>query len=687
MFKFSMNWLKDYCGKSMTAEEIFSILNLQGFEFQGSENVCGDLVTAIEVKANRPDMLCHSGIAREIKAFKNEPLPLIPKFASKINNEKFKIEIKDETACKRFSILKLKNINNTGETPEHIRLRLEALGINLVNPVVDIINYVMFDLGQPMHCYDAKKLNGEQLEIKRAENNFKLETLNGEAEVKKGDILISSGEKTVCVAGIIGADIASVSHESTEILLEAAVFDEVSVRLTSRRLKISTPSSFRFERGVNIQNSFDILGICAKMITEVCGGEICEEGFDYYPKVKEPTIVKLSLKDTNLLLGTSLEAGQVTEYLERYGFSCESLNENEISVTIPAYRITVNREVELIGEIARIHGYDNIPEIMPKIQISYQKNQIWANRDKLRSLLLKLGFAETINYSFIPGNTMEALEIKESDIIYSDVTLQNPISQAYSLMRPTMVYSLLNCLAYNYSVKNSDIALFELGRTYFKDKSLDTGCKELGTCGFMMTGVKSPKGWGQAKDIKYDFYDLLSYLDVIMDNFGQKFTLEKADYKFCKEKAAYEIVVNGEKIGFIGQVNKQKFEPLVKNVKLIRDEIFYCEIRFDSLISADKKLKFESKYPPVKRLYNLLHSKDVSSKEISDAIMASSEVVRSAEVKDVYIDKNMPEDTHAVLYEVTYCSQTATLTTEEIEKIEASFINLVKEKYNAVLKG
>lgn len=688
MFKFSFEWLKDYCDKNITPEEVFRILNLQGFEFQGKEKHGEDIITAIEVKANRPDMLSHIGIAREINAYQNKPLPFIPQVSPKNKNETFpiKININGEKICKRFCSVLIRDVDNRVNTPEYIKNRLKALGINCVNPVVDILNYVMLDMGQPMHSYDVDKIVGSELNVEKATSKFKIKTLGDtEEEIKEGDIIISDREKTLCVAGIIGTDVATVTSESKNIMLEAAVFDEVSVRLTSRALKISTPSSFRLERGVDSESTLDILYVCANMIKEICGGNISSEYFDACTKNQKNNSIKLSLKNTNSLLGTSLNRESVKNYLEKYGFRCKELLDNNLEVNVPSYRLDVKKEVDLIEEVARIHGYDNIPLEMPTIKTSYNKNSIWTAMDHIRRILIGLKFSETINYSFIPNNTMELLGIENTDSIYSDVVLQNPISNAYSLMRPTLVYSLVNCLAYNYSVRNTDLALFEIGRTYFKDKSIDTGCKERDTCGMIMSGIRIPKGWGCEKEVKYSYYDLLSYLEVITNSFGLEIKLEKIDYKFCEIGSSYKILYNGERIGFIGEINKKCF-GFVKNAKLIKDKIFYCEFYIDKFKFENKKLKFESKYPPVRRLYNFIHSKNVSAKEIEDTIRASSEIIREVTVKDIYFDKNMSSNEHAVLYEINYCSKFNTLTLEEIEKVESKFLKVLSEKFGAVLK-
>lgn len=686
MFKFSFEWLKDYCGENIKFDDIISKLKIQGFEFQGSQKAENDIVTAIEVKANRPDMLSHIGIAREIKAFDGQKIPRVEKSDIKINNDKFPLHINtNPKCCKRFCALKLKNVDCSVKTPEYITKRLHALGINSVNSVVDIGNYIMIDMGQPVHCYDADKLFGE-LNINFADEDKEITTFSGEkAKIKSGDIIISDDKDIKCVAGIIGSDSAAVTEKSENIILEAAVFDEVSVRLTSRRLKISTPSSFRFERGVNSETSFDILSKFAEMVTNICGGTIENCGFDYYPSGHVDQHLKFSIKDNNKLLGVELSKSEIINYLEKYDFKCQSASDDIIDVTIPSYRLDIKIPADIAEEIARIHGYDNIIPVMPTIQTGYRKNTVWSNMDIIREVLRGLGFSETINYSFIPVDSMKIFDIEPGHRLYSDLVLQNPIAGAYSLMRPMMTYSLLNCLAYNYSVGNSNLALFEIGRVYFKDKESGTGCKEIDTCAFIMSGVRTPRGFGSDKDIKYTYYDLLGYLNIIMNKFGCEFNLESDDYKFCEEGSGYSLIVNGKKIGFIGELNKSKLSK-ISNVKLIRDKIFYCEFYLADITEKVKKIHFISKYPPVRRLYNLVQKKNIPAAEVIKIIKNSSDVVQKVTVNDIYSDKSFAENLHAVLYEVNYCSKVATLTAEEIENIEETFLSKLSSEYGIEFK-
>lgn len=689
MFKFSFNWLKELCGNDLTSDELFNILTLQGFEVKSKQNLENDKVITIEVKANRPDMLSHIGIAREVHAFKSMSIPKVDKVDIKEDNSSFPINIEfaNDDSCRRFSGIIIKDIDNTISTPEYIRSRLEELGVNSVNAVVDIANYVMLELGQPMHTYDIDKISGNTIKICKSSSDNNIVTLgNKEAQVKKGDIVISDDSKVLCVAGIIGTESSTVDTNTKNILLESALFDEISVRLTSRRMKISTPSSFRFERGINIDSTKDIGYICAKKIIEICKGNMYDIFFDYYPNKMKDNTLSLRCSRTNELIGCNLTINQMISLLEKYDFSCTKNREDNITVTSPSYRLDVSKEVDLIEEIARIYGYDNINPVMPTIQIQYNKNHIWDNIDILRNMLVGMGFNEVVNYAFIPEDITKFLGIQKDHFLYSDLKLQNPISPMYCLMRPTLIYSLISSLTYNYSRNNTDLSLFEVGRTYFKDKTKDTGCIEIDTLGIILSGNRLERGWGIDKDIKYNYYDLLNYVNILFNEFGKAFELKQENYPFFEDGSGYNIInENGVRIGFLGEVKKEQVKN-IQNLKLIKNKIFYCEIYIEHFNSENKLLEFESKFPSIKRYYNLLCKKNILSKNIENEIKESSELVKSVAVKDIYYDKSISPDSHALLYEVEYCSKEYTLTSEEISEVENKFLGSLNKKYDINFK-
>ncbi len=690
MFKFSFNWLQRIHHKELSLKEVLDILELQGFEVKSMQDYNNDKVIMVEVKANRPDFLCHRGVLREILAFKGEKDIEIPdsNINIKPSNKDFpiNINIQGPEVCKRFTAMIIRNINNNVETPSYIKESLEALGVNCINPVVDIANYVMLEYNQPMHSYDIDKVSGNQINVSLSGEKRAITTLaQTKSEIESNDIVIADNEKVLCVAGIIGENSSRVEENTKNIMLESAIFDEVKVRLSSRRLKISTPSSFRFERGVDVKSTETIMLKCAELIKEICGGDIEPVSFDYYPNSQQSNIIPTRVSRTNKILGTNLTQKEIIDLLEKYYFICKIQDEDVINVEYKSYRLDLEKEINIIEEIARIYGYHNITPKMPKIEIGFTKNETWENMDQIRNILVGLGFFEVITYSFIPSNTMKTMGLEKGHRLYSDLVIQNPISQSYSLMRPTMLYSLADSLAYNYSRNNYDLALFELGRTYFKDSSFDTGVIEKDTLAMITTGSRLRRGFGINKDIKYSYYDMLNYIDVLLKEFGLDYTIEQNDYPFFVESTGCDIKLNGKTIGIIGEVDKKAIKN-VQNSKLLRDGIFFCEIYLENIKRQNKRLRYESKFPPVTRQYNFLYNKNIESQSIIDVIKSSSDIVKSVTVEDIYTDKLMPKELHAVLFEVTYSSKEETLSSQSIENVENTFIPKLKNDMNVVFR-
>lgn len=686
MFKFSFNMVKQLCGIDITSQELLNILALQGFEVDEVTEKNGDIVVNIEVKANRPDMLSHLGVAREICAFKGIKAPQTPKIETQTIESSFPVKVDvDESTCSRFCLLEISHIDNNAPTPKEITSFLENLGINCINAVVDITNYVMLKYGQPMHAYDKDRISGNILTVKKSESEKSILTLGEiEAKIQVNDIVISDESDVLCVAGVIGTDKCSVKHDTQNILLESACFDPVSVRLTSRRLKISTPSSFRFERGIDESCCMDVLLVCADLINKVCTGTTKKSVFDFYPNPKIDKIINIRTTRVNKLIGSEISQQDIISLLTKYGFKSKILSNDNIEVCVPKYRLDVNLEADIIEEIARAYGYDNISPVMPRVHSNYCKNKVWDNMDILRQLMVGLGFCEVMNYSFIPYNFAQILNLEKDHRLYSELILQNPINRDYAVMRPTLVYSMLQALAYNYSVNNTNLALFEVGRAYFKDERSETQAREVNMLGFITSGIRLQRGWGIEKDVKYSYYDMLNYLNIIFDRFGGDFDLKSSVYPFGKN--AYDIFYKSELIGFIAEIDTKSVRK-IKNFKLVKDGVFYCEIDIEKLEEKPKKLKFESKYPPLVRLYNLVLNKNVKSSQVQEIIYNSSPLVLQVKVKDIYKDSKMPENQHALLYEVKFCSADFTVTAQQIQEIETDFLQQLSQVLGVSLKN
>lgn len=681
MFAVSLNWLCEILKTKISLDDMMSAFNIQGFEVKSIDQVGDDYLITIEVKANRSDMLSHYGVAREVASFMNIEFE---NFSSNLefNNldESKKVDVNvDESVCDYFCIIRIDGIDNSVKTPDYIRKRLDFFGINSINAVVDISNYIAIEMGQPTHAYDFDKIHGRCLSVCHNAKDQKFTTLAGTSvDLKQGDILICDDKKPLCVAGIIGSSNSEVDEKSKSIVIESAVFSKVPVRVTSRRLKISSLASFRFERGVDPMSSFTINKIFAERILEVCGGRITYH-FEHSTRKMQEKIIDLRVSRVNLLLGTNLNLDTISKCLDKYCFKCEKKQNDILSVKIPSFRLDIEREVDLIEEVARSVGYDNIAPSNMNVIANYRPNHVYERFDVIRNILNGFGFNEVINYAFIPGEICKIMSLNSEDCVF----LQNPLSNMYDLMRTSLLYSLLYSLSYNYSVGNCNLALYEIGRTYKKDNSSATLSREENIASFIISGNRIDSGFGISKNVKFDFYDMTSYLKSIFSIFNMNYDFEKFDCDYLE--SSYNIMSRGRKIGFIGKVVKSKFLKLLPNLKLIKDNIFYCEINIDKIEEKNKLQKFESKFPSVVRMYNLICNKNISVKDVKKMIFDCGKEIYSVNIKDVY--KNGIDHEHqALLFEICFWLSERTLKIEEVESLESKILEKLDSLYGIKIK-
>lgn len=680
MFSVSLNWICEILNKNISLDEMMNAFNLQGFEVKEVNKVSNDYLIEIEVKANRPDMLSHYGVARELASFMNIKLPDIKSQLNidNINENPLDIDI-DKNICDAFCIICIDEIDNRVETPKYIKDRLELFNINSINAVVDISNYISIELGQPTHVYDRDKINGNYLNICTNNQKRKFISLDkSELVLEKGDIVICDKEKPINIAGIIGSSISETEKSSKNIAIESASFAKVPIRISSRRLKISSLASFRFERGVDPLCSYEINKILAERILKVCGGKISYH-FEYLSDKLEEKKITLRTKRVNSILGTNLSRDEISSSLNKYSFACERDNDNTI-VNVPSFRLDIEEEIDLIEEVARSVGYDNIPPQNMNIVASYNPNETYEKFDSLRKILNGFGFNEVINYSFIHEDMQKILDIDGEECIF----LQNPLSNAYSLMRPNLVYSLLYSSSYNYSVGNCDISLYEIGRSYIKDNKSQTLTSENNKLAFIISGNRLNSGFNVQKNVKFDFYDMTSYVHNIFDVFNMNYDFEKLNCSFLKN--SYKIISDNIEMGFLGEIHKSKFLSVLPNVKLIKNDMFYCELDIDKMFENRKYQKFDSKFPSIVRMYNLVCKKSTSIKDIIITIKECSSEVYYVKIDDVY-QKGIDDNKYAILFEVCFWSSDKTLCNDEIESIEEKILYNLNSLYEIEIKG
>ncbi len=685
MFKYSHRFLEKLAGEKIDYLDFDrNWLDLQGFEV-ASEEVCGDdAIVELEVKANRPDMLSHLGVLREYyvyKGYKREPN--IKSNVSIDNLKSLPIEVEVNTDdVGNLVLVCIKNIDNTKKTPDNIVKLLNNLGVASVNPIVDLSNFVMLELGQPIHIYDLDKLN-QKLEFTNSKLGEKITTLNGsQIDVPNGSIIINDKDGAVCLAGVIGTQKVEIDHNTKNIIIESANFDAVKLRIASQQTHISTLASYRYERGVDANITKLGACLCAQYIMDACGGELDSAYVRFNNSEDNVKVVKVS--NVNKLLGTKLNVKDIKKLLEDYYYRIEIIDDDAFKAICPSYRLDIEQEVDVIGDIAQMYGYHNIEPTMPNLSVEYQPNYNIINSDIIRNLMYSQNINECISYSFIHENAMKMLNISESNELYGDIRLINPLSNKFAVMRPNMLYSMLNTLIYNYSKEGTCDPIFEIGTVFKVDKSADTGYSQNSHLAVVLCGNKITKGFGVDKDVPYDFYDIKQILELI----GQEYSF---DIKLVKgENSAFalyaKVFINNVESGYIGIVDSKILKNF-ENGKLVKDKIYYLEINIDNLTMGVTPLGKQSKYPSIIREYNLLVKDGIEYQSIANLIKEQSQFIIGIQVKDIYRGKGVDKGYTALLLEIEYNNYNETLTSQQVEDIEKSWLNKLQSKFGVTLKA
>lgn len=676
MFTFSFAQLQQLSLQPLVLDELLEILNLQGLEVKKVVQINGDTAVTVEVKANRAFCLSYLGLLREVAAFKKEAQPKIfsdlPTLTFDRASFPVKIEIEAKSACPEFAAVILRNINNQIQTPKVIADKLTVVGINLINPVVDILNFLMLETGQPLHAYDLDKIK-QGLAVRVNKHMKNIHTLNEvEITLPRGPITIVDGKEVLAIAGLIGSNVAPVTSDTRAILIECAAFNPTAVRIAARSLKIHTLSGFRFERGVDPAQIKQVLARSVQMLLPVVGGKLDPIAYYAGHEQLKPIRVMVSAKKASSILGIELSNEEMSACLRQYFFGVE-MTRRGMEVTVPSYRLDIKQEIDVIGEVARIYGYHNIAATLPSLPMKVVKNPVREKTHALREIMLGLGFSEAINYSFIPKEAMKALAITTDHAFSEPVMLQNPLSQEYAMMRPTLLYSLMQTVAYNYSIANKNTALFEMGRTYFSDENSDTRHREHSMFGAIFTGSHVERGFGLVKDVPYHFYDLSNYLQIIFSEFNCEWQLLPLAQPFFREQAGFAIMVEGKQLGIGGQIDSAVMQA-IPNGKLVLSDVYYLELDLDLLQSKVANVGERVVFPAITREYNFWADKSLPIEEMIASIKASAPLVKEVTLKDIYAGKGVEPGKQAVLLSVTFSQKDRTLTADDVSVVEARFL-------------
>lgn len=642
-----------------------------------------DVIFELEITPNRPDCLSYIGIAREIAAYYGRKIKC-PEFESKkiiesINTGHIDVRIEDKERCKRFSGKVIRNIK-VEESPEWLKNRLISMGLKPINNVVDATNYILFECNQPLHAYDLTKINDRKIVVRKALNGEKIVTLDGvERELNKGELVIADAEKPLGIAGIMGGESSKVTEETTEIFLECAYFTPENIRKTSKELGLSSDSSYRFERGLDIENTAEVLERAADLISQLTGGEVLEGYIDKYIEKYEKIEIPLNIEKLRKFMGKNIEIDVVGKILTNLGINIKTLNSTTIIATPPSYRGDLTRTADLYEEIIRMHGFDNIENKMPEENIRPGvKDTTTVIVDEAKEILAKLGLQEVINYSFISKEAIKMLGITEPVL-----EITNPISDDMAIMRPTLIYSLLTNIRDNLNRNQNGLKFFEVSRVFTPKE--DGLANETLRASIALAG-KSFKTLWNPKPEAMDFYTIKGFVEKFLEYMGvNRYQLDRSeDTNFHPGRSA-DIRIGKVKIGTFGEIHPE----LAENMDIKRERTYVAELDLTTLLNyRAKKVKYERivKYPEVTRDLAVVLDRDVLVGKMLEDIKKSSNLIESVAIFDVYQGEKIEADKKSVAISIILRKKDGTLEESDINITVDNILKLIAKNYNGEIR-
>ena len=644
-----------------------------------------DTVFELEITPNRPDCLSHIGIARELGAYYNKEVKY-PSFA--INSESsektadnISVEIEDSNLAKRYVARIIKNVT-VKESPKWLKERVESIGIRSINNIVDASNFIMMELNQPNHTFDLDKIEGGKIVVRAGHENEKLVTLDEqERELKSDDIVISDGVKAVALGGVMGGQNSEITENTKNILLEVANFNSQNVRKTSRRLTLFSESSYRFERRVDEENAINVINRLANIIQEVAGGEILEGVVDNYPVQYKKKTATLNFERLNRFVGKNIPRETVIGILTRLEIEVVD-NGETLTLTAPTYRDDLENEQDYFEEVIRMYGFDNIENILPKLDIS-EKPVIDTTKlsTQVKLIAANAGLKEVINYSFVPKDAME--KIKYTSVERENlIDLLRPITEDFVTLRPTLLYSLLKNAKENMNRNATNIRFFEVSRTFVKAEEL---AKEEVKLGIILAGENNKTLWNP-KPVPYDFYDLKGIVEEIFTQLKfNNYMIKRSEQSQYHPGRSVDVFVGRELIGSFGEIHPDVLE----NFDLGKTSVLVGEFNIDLIQKyIGKKIKYQGivKYPSVPRDFAFVMREDILVGDVLKTIQKVDKKIEKVELFDIYQGAGVLPGMKSVAISVILRDKNKTLEEKEIVDISNKIVAKVEKDYGAVLR-
>ena len=675
--QFSRNWLKEFVDFKVSDEELCEQLTMLGLEVDNykpyKSNLTGkDAVIKLDLTPNRGDCFSILGIAREVAAVNNLPLTL-PKITNIKNSVKSPISVSVCNEAPRYVGRYIAGVNLKKKVPPLIKERLKLSDTKVIDPIVDITNYVLLELGQPLHAFDADKLEGN-LQVRFAKEKEKITLLDENKIWLDGkSLVIADQKKPVALAGIMGGLETGISNKTKSIYLESAFFTPTAIRGRARKFSIQTDASTRFERGVDFKLQVLAIQRASSLINETLGGDFSPiQEFIRKSSIPKNKDIILNINNLNKILGTNLSKSTVKRGLTSLGLK-NSVSNNNLKVKVPSWRFDLKIEADLIEEIARLVGYNNIPQVSLSRKIRTSGDTLHSS---IRKTFQSMGYNEVITYSFIDQSLAELVGDKKKQLIF----VENPISQNMNVMRTSLLPGLLDTLSYNMNQGSESLKIFEIGSVFSKKGS--NKIKEREVVGGLIIGIEGKDNWsGSNKQL--DFFDLKGNLEMALPELS-KFSFKREQVPFLHPGKTAALYKGQKKVGYIGTVNPKLLDKLD-----VKGDVNFFEFSLDE-ISDKKNIKFKkfSRFPLAQRDLSFVVDEEITSSSIKDAILSKAgSNLKEINLFDIYTGKGISKGQKSLTYALSWQAVNRTLTDDEVDTAVGRVVAFLSKKFNAKLRA
>jgi phenylalanyl-tRNA synthetase beta chain len=645
----------------------------------------GDVIFNIEVTPNRPDCLSVIGIAREVAALTGQKMHLPEVSYGEVEppvSQQVAVEIMAPDLCPRYCASLIKGVK-IAESPSWMQQRLSASGMRPISNIVDVTNYVMLEYGQPLHSFDYERIQGQKIIVRRAKSGEKMFTLDGtERELAPDMLVIADAERAVAVAGVMGGANSEVADSTTSILLEAASFNPASIHYTGRTLNLPSEACMRFERGIRPELTLPALRRATQLIAQLAGGEVAEGVVDVYPGKRPPEAISLTTGEVKRVLGVEFSRDQIVQTLSSLGFECQARSATEVLVTPPWWRSDARLPVDLVEEVARITGYDNIPTTLLSQSIPRQNpSPILKLEREVRLSLTGYGFQEAISPSLVSLEMLRKLSPESHEVEPVPLHLSNPMSAEQEYLRTSLRPNLLTILAANRRFEEGGIRLYELGKVYIpRPKDLP---EERSVLGGVISGPKIEKWWHGGEEAA-GFFDAKGVVEGLLRQLGVAASFEPGSDESLHSSQQAAVVIDGKTVGVVGEVH-----PKVREHFEIAEPAYLFEIDLAALVpftTIQKAFKPIPRFPAVVRDIALVVGAEITHRRVWDIIRTFS-LVEGVVLFDVYSGEPVPAGKKSLAYRITFQSPTQTLTDEGVNKVLQQILEKLSREVGATLRS